>query len=329
MIAAPYLVFLGDAKDALAAKTGHGLVDWCRDAVLGQLRLRDCRADLGVPDLTIEQAAAQGARTLVIGTVSPGGALPDAWLGILEAALGAGLDIASGMHQRLRDNARLVALANRHQRRLHDLRHHQAPLQVGSGERRSGLRLLTVGTDCSVGKKYAALAITRELRARNVDATFRATGQTGILIAGSGIAVDAVVADFISGAAEALSPPAAARHWDVIEGQGSLLHPSFAGVSVGLLQGSQPDAFVVCHDPARRTMRNVATPMPAIGEIIDLTIRLGRVTNPDIRCVGLCINTSHVAHPEAVLEELEARHGLPAVDPLRGGVGAIVDRLLG
>ena len=129
---------------------------------------------------------------------------------------------------------------------------------TGKGTKRPGLRLLTVGTDCSVGKKYTALALEREMHARGLKADFRATGQTGILISGRGVAIDAVVADFISGAAEWLTPANEPDHWDVVEGQGSLFHPSFAGVTLGLLHGAQPDAFVVCHEPTRKTMRGVA-----------------------------------------------------------------------
>ncbi len=327
-IATPYLVFLADARDALAAKTGYGLARWCPGQVVGQLRFPDCNADLGVPDLDLEAAVDAGARTLAIGTVSPGGALPANWRATLLAALDAGLDIASGMHERLADNPELAAKAAACGRRLHDVRHHDAPLPVGRGEPRSGRRLLTMGTDCSVGKKYAALAIAAELSARGVPTDFRATGQTGILIAGGGIAVDAVVADFIAGAAEVLSPPAADDHWDIIEGQGSLLHPSFAGVTAGLLHGSQPDAFVVCHEPTRTTMRNVGTPIARIDDIIELTLRLGRLTNPDIHCAGLCINTSALDDPAPVLQQYAERYRLPACDPLRTGVGPIVDRLL-
>ncbi len=154
------------------------------------------------------------------------------------------------------------------------------------------MRLLTVGTDCSVGKKYTVLALEREMRARGFDADFRATGQTGVFISGRGVAIDAVVADFISGAAEWISPAAEPHHWDLVEGQGSMFHPSFAGVSLGLLHGSQPDAFVVCHEPTRRTMRGVSHPLPSIQDVIDLTVRCGSLTNPEIRPVGIAVNTA-------------------------------------
>lgn len=329
-VEAPYLIFVGDAKDELAAKTGYGIVDWHPERVLGQLRFAHAAADLGVTDLTIDEAAARGAKTLVIGCVNPGGTFPETWLDTMAEALAAGLDIASGLHTRLDSFDRLTGLAAEHGRRLIDVRVPPEGLPVGNGEPRSGKRLLTVGTDCSIGKKYAALALERELAGRGVDVTFRATGQTGILISGRGIAIDAVVSDFVAGAAEVLSPAAADDHWDVIEGQGSLLHPSFGGVSLGLLQGSQPDAFVVCHEPTRTTMRNVATPMPSVATIIDLTQQFGAATCPDIRCVGIAVNTAAIADGErdGLLADLAREFAVPAVDPIRDGVGAIVDVLL-
>ena len=328
-IGTPYLVFLGDAKDPLAAKTGQGIVHWRPQWCLGQLRLDGCRADLGIADLAPREAVAAGAKTLVIGTVSPGGALSARWVPTLIAALDAGLDIASGMHARLDAIPEVSAAAERNARRLIEVRHSEQTFAVGSGRLRSGLRLLTVGTDCAVGKKYTALALEREMLLRGLNAQFRATGQTGILIAGSGVAIDAVVADFISGAAESLSPPAAADHWDIVEGQGSLLHPSFAGVSAGLLHGSQPDAFVVCHEPTRTTMRNVATPIATIADTIEQTIAVGRLTNPGIRCTGIAINTEKLEEQAAaqMLEETRERFDLPACDPLRFGVAEIVDLL--
>ena len=328
-IAAPYLLFLGDAKDALAAKTGQGIVDWRRQAVAGQLRLPGCGADLGVADLTLEEAAAQGAKTLVIGAVNPGGVLPQPWRASLLEALRHGLDIASGLHTRLDSIDEVAQAARRFHRRLIETRHPEGPFRTASGRKRSGKRLLTVGTDCSIGKKYAALAIERELQRRGVRADFRATGQTGILISGSGIAIDAVVADFAAGAAEALSPDADEDHWDVVEGQGSLFHPSFAGVSLALLHGSQPDAFVVCHEPTRRTMRNVETPIAGIEDVIEQTTSLGRLTNPAIRCAGIALNTSALTpeRAEQALLEAQRRFAVPACDPIRHGVAAIVDGL--
>ena len=326
----PYLVFVGDAKDALAAKTGQGIVDWRPDAVVGQLRLSGCRADLGVADVPIQKAVEAGAKTFLIGVVNPGGVLPEAWQGAIVEALQAGLHVASGLHTPLASIPAIVEAARRSGRRLLDVRRPVGPFPVASGRKRTGKRLLTVGTDCSVGKKYAALAIEHELNARGVAADFRATGQTGILIAGAGIPIDAVVADFAAGAAESLSPDNDSRHWDVVEGQGSLFHPSFAGVSLALLHGTQPDAFVVCHEPTRTTMRNVAAPITGIDAVIEQTIALGRLTNPGIRCVGIALNTSALSHERAsqTIEQTRRQFSVPVCDPVRHGVEAIVDEML-
>ena len=325
----PYLLFLGDVHDRLAAKTALGVMDWRPDWCIGQMRLPGCKADAGLPEMSPAEAAAKGAGSLIIGVVNAGGVLPDHWVATIVAALDAGLDVASGLHLRLGDIPEIAAAATRNGRGLHDLRHSARNFGVGKGDRRSGKRLLTVGTDCSVGKKYTALALERDMRAAGIDADFRATGQTGVLIAERGIAIDAVIADFISGAVEWLSPSADPAHWDVIEGQGSLFHPSFAGVSLGLLHGAQADAFVVCHEPTRTTMRGVKTPLPTIADVIDMTVRCGRLTNPDIRPVGIAINTAALddaAAKEVIAAAAEA-HGLPACDPVRYGTATIVERI--
>ncbi len=329
-IARPYLLFLGDVPDMLAAKTALGIVDWRPDWCLGQHRLPGCKADAKRPEMTIEEAAAAGARTMIVGVANAGGVLPDHWIASIVAALEAGMDIATGLHIRLASIPAIAEAAAKHGRALHDVRFTDERFPTGKGTKRPGLRLLAVGTDCSVGKKYTALALEKAMRARGLDADFRATGQTGVFISGRGVAIDAVVADFISGAVEWLSPAAAPTHWDVVEGQGSLFHPSFAGVSLGLLHGSQPDAFVVCHEPTRTTMRGVKHPLPTIRQVIDLTIACGRLTNPAIQPVGIAINTQALdeAAARAYCAEVAAEHGLPASDPVRFGVGPIVDRLV-
>lgn len=325
----PYLMFLGDVPDQLAAKTAHGIVDWRPEWCLGQMRLPGCGADLHLADMSIAEAVAKGARTLVVGVANAGGVLPAHWSQSIVAAIAAGMDVASGLHMRLGDNPAIAEAARQHGRALFDVRHSSQRFDTGKGTKRPGLRLLTVGTDCSAGKKYTALALEREMRARGFDADFRATGQTGVFISGRGVAIDAVVADFISGAVEWIAPAADPGHWDLVEGQGSLFHPSFAGVTMGLLHGAQPDAFVVCHEPTRTTMRGVKHPLPSITDVIDLTIRCGRLTNPAITCTGISINTQALGEAEAraYLDRLANEHGLPATDPVRFGVGALVDRL--
>ena len=325
----PYLMFLGDVPDQLAAKTAQGIVDWRPEWCVGQLSLMDCKADLKLPEMSVAEAASKGVRTLVIGVANAGGVLPDHWVAAIVEALEAGMDVASGLHARLGSRPAIAKAAAAHGGKLHDVRHSSQIFATGKGTKRSGMRLLTVGTDCSVGKKYTVLALEREMRLRGFDADFCATGQTGVFISGRGVAIDAVVADFISGAVEWLSPDAAPDHWDLVEGQGSLFHPSFAGVTLGLLHGAQPDAFVVCHEPTRTTMRGVKHSLPTISQVIDLTIACGRLTNPAISCVGIAVNTQALDEIAArlCLSALEKEHGLPAVDPVRFGVGAIVDRV--
>lgn len=326
----PYLMFLGDAHDQLAVKTAQGVVDWRPEWCVGQLRLEGCNADLGLEDMSIEEAVQAGAKTMVVGTVSAGGVLPDHWVDTISAALDHGLDVATGLHKRLGSIPAIAEAARRNGRQLFDVRFSDQSFATGTGAKRPGLRLLTVGTDCSVGKKYAALALEAEMRARGLKADFRATGQTGILISGRGVALDAVVADFISGAAEWLTPANDPDHWDVVEGQGSLFHPSFAGVTLGLLHGSQPDAFVVCHEPTRTKMRNVEHPIPSIQSVIDRTVLEGTLTNPTILCVGIAVNTEALGDDEAksYLNSVAAEHGLPATDPVRYGVHPLVDELM-
>ncbi len=326
----PYLLFLGDAADQLAAKTAQGIVQWRPEAALGQLRLDGCNADIGIGDMTLDEAVAAGARTLVVGVANRGGVISEAWVEVLERALGLGLDLAAGLHNRLADVPRLATAAERHGRRLSDVRHPTQTFQVANGKKRPGKRLLPVGTDCSCGKMYSALAIEKEMKVRGIKADFRATGQTGILIAGSGVSVDAVVADFISGAAEWLSPANDDDHWDLVEGQGSLFHASFAGVSLGLLHGAQPDALVLCHEPTRRHMRGLPDyPLPSLEACIEANLAAARLTNPAAAFVGIAVNTSQMADATAAtfLAETEERLGLPTVDPVRDGVGRIVDSL--
>jgi uncharacterized NAD-dependent epimerase/dehydratase family protein len=318
----PYLLFLGDITDAEYAKTAFGLRDWARERCVGEYACAGTTVTTGLPFLTPADAAAKGARALVIGVANEGGFIADAWMPALLSALEAGLDIISGMHTRLVDLAPLEAAAARNGRRLIDVRRPPLNIPIATGRKRNGKRLLTLGTDCAVGKKYTALAITKALVARGFTADFRATGQTGILIAGQGIPIDAVIADFAAGAAEMLSPDAADDHWDVIEGQGSLLHPAYAGVSLALLHGSQPDVVVICHEAGRNRILGVpGYTLPSIEEIMDVALRLGGRTNSAIRCAGISLNTAHLDKEaaEQLLSELGESLGLPVADPMRGG----------
>ncbi|AMG74032.1 DUF1611 domain-containing protein [Sphingopyxis granuli] len=329
----PYLLFLGDTTEAGYAKTAFGLADWAADRCVGEWSAPGCTVSTGLPRLSPADARAAGARSLVIGVANQGGVIGDTWVAVLVDAMEAGLDIVSGLHTRLTSVPALVEAARRTGRRLIDVRTPPPTIPIGNGRKRSGKRLLTVGTDCALGKKYTALALHRAFRERGIDADFRATGQTGIMIAGGGVPMDAVVSDFEAGAAEMLSPDAPDDHWDLIEGQGSIFNPAYAAVSLGLLHGSQPDVFVVCHDPTRKVilgMENFA--LPSIEEVIDLTVRLGSRTNPAIRCGGVSLNTSSfdADGAEALMAAERDRLGLPVADPIRGGPGfaALVDAIL-
>ncbi len=257
MIKAPYLLFIGDATDKLSIKMAQGPVDWSPEQCLGELSVTGCTVTTGLPQLSIAQAAKMGAKSFVLGFANSGGVLDAKWHDVIKQALEQGLDVVSGLHQKLADIDDLAQLASNLGRQLIDIRHPQQSFKTGTGEKRSGKRLLTVGTDCSVGKMYTSLALEKEMKAQQLDVDFRATGQCGILIKGKGVAIDCVISDFISGATESLSPDNRGEHWDIIEGQGSLSHPAFAGVSLGLLHGSQPDALVICHALNRSHMRGL------------------------------------------------------------------------
>jgi len=331
MIPAPYLLYLGHSTDSVGIKTSRGLAAFRPADCVGEFRHDDCPLTLNLPRLGIAEAAAAGARTLVLGIANPGGTLGDDLVEDAAAALEAGMHVASGLHHRLRDDPRLVALARERGLQLFDVRDPPADLVVGKGTPRAGRRLLTVGTDCSVGKMYTALALTDALNTRGANAQFRATGQTGILIAGGGIPIDAVVADFISGGIEQLAPARDDDGWDVIEGQGSLFHPSFAGVSTGLLHGAQPEAVVMCHDPSRSEMRGLpGRALPGLAECLEMNLRVGRLTSPGIRAVGICLNTvaMDVEAARALCEDIAGALELPCTDPMRFGVEAVIDRLL-
>lgn len=328
---APYLILVGDNDDPTYAKTGLGIVHWRPDLVAGQLRFSGSNVDLGVPDLTVSEAIEAGVKSLVIGVAPIGGSIPELWWRSIEEAAWAGMDIISGLHIKLVDFPALVAASESSGARLIDVRKPPAYLPVGTGKKRAGKRVLTVGTDCSIGKKYTALVMDRCMQEAGMKVTFRATGQTGIMLAGEGLPIDAVVADFISGAAELISPDNDEDHWDVIEGQGSLFHPGYAGVSLGLLHGSQPDAIVVCHDATRTVVAGWEHyALPSIQECIDQHVMMGKRTNPEIRCVGISVNTSRLPKDqrENYLAALSAETGLPCVDPLIDGCGAIVDYII-
>ncbi len=330
MIQTPYLLFLGDAPDQLAAKVAQGIKDWRPENAVGQYRMPGCGADLRLTDLTLAEAKAAGAKTLVIGVANRGGVISAAWKEVLLEALNMGFDLASGLHNLLRDEADLVAAARANNRSLFDVRVPSVAYPIANGIKRSGKRCLAVGTDCSVGKMYTGLAMDAEMQKRGLKSTFRPTGQTGILITGGGVPLDAVVADFMAGAVEYLTPDNDPDHWDHIEGQGSLFHVSFSGVTMALIHGGQPDALILAHEPTRSHMRGLpGYGLPSLEALRDMVLPIARIANPACQVVGVSINTQHMSEDEAVayMAEVEGRMGLPTVDTYRQGAARLVDAL--
>lgn len=331
-IETPYTLFLGDAGAEYGAKTAQGVLYWRPEECLAQFRLPGCEIDLSLPDMDFREAAAAGAKTVLIGVTNRGGFLPPHWEAALIQATEAGLDIAAGLHQRLSDLPALKASATANGCTLHDVRHWPGgAMPLATGTPRTGKRALMIGTDCAVGKKFTALAIHREMKKREIDSTFRPTGQTGALIAGFGSALDAIPGDFISGVSEALSPDADPDHWDIIEGQASVLHPTFAPVTLGLVHGSQPDALILCHAAGRSEVRGLSErPLPSLIETIQAHEAAARLTNPKAQCVAVSVNTAGQtdAEADAIIKSISGEVGLPATDPIRFGAGVLVDAIL-
>ena len=330
MIETPYLLFLGDAPDQLSAKVAQGIKDWRPENAVGQFRMEGCKADMKLPDMDLAAAKAAGAKTLVIGVANRGGIISQAWKKVLVEALEEGFDLASGLHNLLRNEEDLAAVARACGRTLHDVRIPTVQYPIANGVKRSGKRVLAVGTDCSVGKMYTALALDESLRKMGKKSTFRATGQTGILITGGGVPLDAVIADFMAGSIEYLTPDNDDDHWDIIEGQGSLFHVSYSGVTMALVHGGQPDALILCHEPTREHIRGLPEyKLPTLEALRDTALPLARVANPACEVVGISINTQHLSdeEAEAYLAKVEAEMGLPTVDPYRQNADRLAEAL--
>ncbi len=272
--------------------------------------------------LSPRKALAKGARALVIGVANSGGVIPDTWLAALVEALESGLDIISGLHAKLVDIPVLRDAADRTGRRLIDIRTPPAGIEVTSGAPRYGRRTLTVGTDRALGKNYTAQAVVRRLRARGIDADFRATGQTGLMIAGACIPINAVVADFVAGAAEMLGPAADPAHVDVIEGQARCSTRPMPASHSGFSTVASPTCSWSAMPPGRTAiLGHPGYHVPSIADVIAQTIALGRLTNPAIKCAGISLNTAELSDAAAAVEiaATAQRFGLPAADPIRGG----------
>jgi uncharacterized NAD-dependent epimerase/dehydratase family protein len=329
-IASPYLLFIGDATDQLSIKMARGAADWRPELCVGEYSVDGCAVSTGIEKMDIKQAAAKGAKSFILGFANSGGVLDKKWLPYILEAMDNGMDIVSGLHDKLSDFPEIVEKAQRTKQQLLDIRHPKAEFVTGTGVKRTGKRLLTVGTDCSVGKMYTSLSLEKSMKKLGFKVDFRATGQCGILIAGQGIAIDCVISDFLSGATESLSPNNSVEHWDIIEGQGSLSHPAFAGVSLGLIHGSQPDALVICHDLNRSHMRGLPqSQFPSIEATIALNLQAAKLTNPNVKVVGITVNTSSVSVEEGkrICEQLGKQFSLPCADPLRDGTDSIVSTL--
>ena len=324
------MLFLGDAPDQLSAKVAQGIKDWRPENAVGQIRMPGCNADIGLADLTLQQAFKMGAKTMVIGVANRGGYISEAWKAVLIEALSTGFDLASGLHNLLRDEPDLVSCSEKNGRRLHDVRVPTVEYPIANGNKRSGKRCLAVGTDCSAGKMYTAMAMDRLMQKRGLKSTFRATGQTGILITGDGVPLDAVIADFMAGSIEYLTPNNEEDHWDLIEGQGSLFHVSYSGVTMALIHGGQPDSLILCHEPTRKHMRGLPEySLPSLKDLNETALHLAKVANPNCKVVGVSVNTQNMKEEEAktYLTSLEKELNLPATDPFRFGADKLVDAL--
>jgi uncharacterized NAD-dependent epimerase/dehydratase family protein len=333
-----YLILAeGHSADAHHGKTMRGVIRYRRDDVAAVLDSQRQPGDLedGIPVVrSVEDALPFGPTTALVGVATSGGRFPPAWAPILRSCVENGLDIENGLHVFLGDDPELCELAARNGVELRDLRRPPDDLTTATGANLAvpGTTVLTVGSDCALGKMTVALELDLEARRRGLRSAFVPTGQTGIAIAGWGISVDAVVADFVAGAAERLVVEGAERGPDVrfVEGQGSILHPWYSGVTVGLYHGSAPHLLVLCHEPTRTALEGVepTQPIPPLRELVELHERLAMTARP-ARVVAVALNTRRLddAAARAAIEAAEAETGLPADDPVRFGAGKLLAAL--
>ncbi|MGZ4335080.1 MAG: DUF1611 domain-containing protein [Gaiellaceae bacterium] len=325
----------GRSDDPHFGKTARGVIRYRPQDVVAVLDSEsDATEHQGFPLVrTVADAVHYGPTTALVGVATQGGRFPPAWRALLEDCIRAGLDVENGLHEFLTADEELTALARAHGVELRDLRKAPPGLNVPTGENltHGSSSILMVGSDCAIGKMTVALELDREARARGIRSEFVPTGQTGIAIAGWGISVDAVVADFIAGASEQLVLEGVRRGGEVlfVEGQGSLLHPAYSGVTLGLIHGSAPHAYVLCHKAGERYVdgdeRFVMPPLP---EIVDLHERISLLARP-AKVLALALNTRDLDDQAArrAVAAAEEETGLPATDPVRFGAGALVDAL--
>ena len=332
-----YLVLAeGKSQDPHYGKTARGVIRYASDPVVAILDSTHAGETYeGIPVVaTVNDALCFGPTTAIVGVATQGGRFPPEWRELLKSCISKGLDVENGLHEFLSEDAEMAELARRHRVELRDLRKPPPDLSVPTGENLlvDAKIVLTVGSDCAIGKKTVALELDLEARRRGLASQFVPTGQTGIAIAGWGIAVDAVVADFLAGAAERLVVEGARRGGKLlfVEGQGSIVHPLYSGVTLGLVHGSAPHAFVLCHKAgATEVEGSPGHPIPPLAELVELHERISLPARP-ARVVCVAVNTAALDEEAArrSIADAEAETGLPADDPVRFGAGRLVETIV-
>jgi uncharacterized NAD-dependent epimerase/dehydratase family protein len=332
-----YLILAeGKSDDPHYGKTARGVIRYSPHPVVAMLdSTRAGETHDGVPIVaTVHEALPFKPTTAIVGVATQGGRFPPAWRELLRSCISKGLDIENGLHEFLGEDEELSELARRHDVELRDLRRPPPDLSVPTGEnlQLAAKVVLTVGSDCAIGKKTVAVELDLEARSRGLKSVFVPTGQTGIAIAGWGIAVDAVVSDFLAGAAERLVVEGAARGGELlfVEGQGSIVHPAYSGVTLGLTHGAAPHAYVLCHKAGSTVVEGYPDhPLPPLAEIVDLYERASLPLRP-ARVAAIALNTAALNDDEArsAVEQVRADTGLPADDPVRYGAGSLLDAVL-
>jgi uncharacterized NAD-dependent epimerase/dehydratase family protein len=332
-----YLVLAeGRSHDPHFGKTAHGVIRYRRDDVVAVLDSQRPGESLdGIPIVgSVNDALCFNPTTAIVGVATQGGRFPPAWRELLRSCVAKGLDLENGLHEFLTNDPELVELARRHGVELRDLRRPPPDLNVPTGENLEvpAKIVLTVGSDCAIGKMTVSLELDLEARRRGIASEFVPTGQTGIAIAGWGIAVDAVVSDFLAGAAERLVLEGHRRGGELlwVEGQGALLHPQYSGVTLGLYHGSAPHALVLCHMAGQRYVEDDARfPIPPLSELVELHERIALAARPS-KVAAIALNTRNLEEDEArdAVAAAEEETGLPADDPVRFGAAKLLDGVL-
>jgi uncharacterized NAD-dependent epimerase/dehydratase family protein len=327
----------GFSHDPHYGKTMRGIIRYGPDPVVAILDSERAGEDHeGIPIVgTVEEALPYEPTVAVVGVATQGGRFPPAWRDLLRASIAAGLDVESGLHEFVSEDPELTELARVHGVVLRDLRKAPAGLNVPTGANLEvdATIVLTVGSDCAIGKKTVAVELDLEARKRGIDSVFVPTGQTGIAIAGWGIAVDAVVSDFLAGAAEWLVVEGARRGGKLlfVEGQGALVHPLYSGVTLGLVHGSAPHVFVLCHAAGATEIEgSPGHPIPPLTELIELHERISLPARK-AKVVCIAVNTAAIASDDearAAIAAIAKETGLPADDPVRFGAQHLLDALL-